>query len=374
MRIAWRAGLSRPAGHRDRLADRRGAGRRTRARDRAPRLKPANIKVTPDGSIRVLDFGVAKALDLVSGSSDTVTSHEVTQDGVVIGTASYMSPEQARGLPVDRRTDIWAFGCVLYEMLTGRRAFRGETTSDINAAILTAQPDWSALPAATPAGVRRVLTRLLQKDLKQRLRDIADVRFALEEAGFDPSIEAPALTGRTPRVWQMLAVVSTVLAIALGAMLLVARRPSSDVAPAVGSRALVTLLTGSGGFAASRALAPDGGSFVYVSDDRGQPTSSAGRSRAASRSLSRRTLRLKRTWCLRRMARRSTSRAWMPEHWQSGGWARSAATHGRSSTTRVRRRCPATAGSSPGSRRRLQAIRWSWRRPMAQIRACWFAI
>ncbi len=116
-----------------------------------------------------------------------------------------------------------------------------------------------------------MLARLLQKDLKQRLRDIADVRFALEEAGFDPTIAPSAPPGRTPRIWQMLAAVSTLLAIALGAMLLVARRPSSDLAPAVGSRALVTLLTGSGGFASNPALAPDGGSFVYVSDDRGQP-------------------------------------------------------------------------------------------------------
>ena len=234
-------------------------------------LKPANIKLTPDGSVKVLDFGVAKALDLVSGTSETVTSHDVTQDGVIVGTASYMSPEQARGLPVDRRTDIWAFGCVLYEMLTGRRAFRGETASDISAAILTAEPDWSALPAATPANVRRVLTRLLQKDPKRRARDIADVRFALEEAGLDPAIEASAPPGRTPRIWQTLAVVSTVVAIALGAMLLVAGRPSLDVAPADGSRALVTLLTGNGGFASNPALAPDGGSFVYVSDDGGQP-------------------------------------------------------------------------------------------------------
>ena len=234
-------------------------------------LKPANIRLTPDGSVKVLDFGVAKALDLVSGTSETVTSHHVTQDGVIVGTASYMSPEQARGLPVDRRTDIWAFGCVLYEMLTGQRAFRGETTSDISAAILTAEPDWSALPAATPANVRRVLTRLLQKDPKRRARDIADVRFALEEAGVDPTIEASAPPRRMPRVWQTLAVVSTVLAIALGAMLLFARRPSLDVAPAVGSRALVTVLTGNGGFASNPALAPDGGSFVYVSDDRGQP-------------------------------------------------------------------------------------------------------
>ena len=234
-------------------------------------LKPANIKLTPDGSVKVLDFGVAKALDLVSGTSETVTSHDVTRDGVIVGTASYMSPEQARGLPVDRRTDIWAFGCVLYEMLTGRRAFRGETTSDICAAILTAEPDWSALPAATPASVRRVLIRLLQKDLKQRARDIADVRFALEEPGFDPTLEASTPRGRTPRIWQMVALVSTALAIALGAMLLATRWQSSDVAPAVGSRALVSVLTGNGAFASSPALAPDGGSFVYVSDDGGQP-------------------------------------------------------------------------------------------------------
>jgi eukaryotic-like serine/threonine-protein kinase len=152
-------------------------------------LKPANIKLRPDGTVKVLDFGLAKALDpMPSGStpdvtmSPTITSPAMTRAGVILGTAAYMSPEQARGATLDARTDVWAFGCVLYEMLSGRRAFPGNTVSDAIAAILEREPVWAALPAATPEPIRRLLRRCLVKDSKQRLRHIADARIEIEEA------------------------------------------------------------------------------------------------------------------------------------------------------------------------------------------------
>src|SRR5271154_1647856 len=147
-------------------------------------LKPANIKVTPEGTVKLLDFGLAKALENEVaaediGSSPTMT-RMATQAGIILGTAAYMSPEQARGKSADRRVDIWAFGCVLYEMLTGKMAFCGETVSDTLAAIIKDPPDWSLLPAM-PGRIRVLVQRCLQKDPRQRLQAIGDARISIDE-------------------------------------------------------------------------------------------------------------------------------------------------------------------------------------------------
>ena len=147
-------------------------------------LKPANIKITPDGVVKVLDFGLAKVASADGSASELTASRE----GVILGTAAYMSPEQARSHAVDKRTDIWAFGCVLYEMLTGRLAFPGDTVSDTIAGILQREPDWTALPAAVPPAIRRLLHRCLVKDLKHRLRDIGDVRIELDATDDDGGV------------------------------------------------------------------------------------------------------------------------------------------------------------------------------------------
>jgi serine/threonine protein kinase len=174
-------------------------------------LKPSNVKLTPESQVKLLDFGLAKALEGETVEPELQNSPTLsapsTRTGVLLGTAAYMSPEQARGKRVDRRADIWAFGCMLYEMLTGRAAFTGETTSDILASVIRAEPDWSSLPGSVPPRIRELLRRCLQKDAKQRLRDIGDARITIQEAlsGSVASEGVPAIALTRTRRREMVA-------------------------------------------------------------------------------------------------------------------------------------------------------------------------
>jgi eukaryotic-like serine/threonine-protein kinase len=249
-------------------------------------LKPANIKVRSDGTVKVLDFGLAKALDTsvrpegraydnreALSHSPTITSPAgLTGMGMLLGTAAYMAPEQARGKPVDKRVDIWAFGCVLYEMLTGCRAFEGEDVAETIGAVIHKEPAWSALPSNTPPGILRVLRRCLEKNPKQRLRDIGDARLEIENAVSAPfageagaASAAPALPSRSGLAGWLVAAVLAVVAAAVAFVHFAEQTPDSlpSMRFEIGAPEKTTLATGG-------MISPDGRSIAFgARDDRG---------------------------------------------------------------------------------------------------------
>jgi serine/threonine-protein kinase len=227
-------------------------------------LKPANVKVKDDGTVKVLDFGLAKAMDTASASGDvmdspTITSPAMTMQGVILGTAAYMSPEQARGKRVDKRSDIWAFGCLLYEMVTGKRLFVGEDVTETIAAVVKSEPDLNHAPRE----VRRLLTKCLEKDPRKRLRDIGDA-WDLVDSAIAPATSAPA-TRLSPLLIAGLLVAGAVVG---GAAIWVGRQPRA-AAPAAVTRFTDSVAEGVM-LSPQVTVSPDGRTFVYSAQERGQ--------------------------------------------------------------------------------------------------------
>ena len=238
-------------------------------------LKPANVKLRPDGSVKVLDFGLAKPIapagsDVSAAPEPTITTPAMTLQGVVLGTAAYMAPEQAKGKPVDRRADIWALGCVLYEMLTGRRAFEGEDVSDTLAAILRSEPDWNRLPRALPPAITNVLKRCLERDVRRRVSSISTVRYVLAESTAE-TISSPAAVAPVPQsataLWRRAMVAVTGIVI-VGLIATVWYLRASPLPPAAITRFQLALPEGQVLAFARRIvdLSPDGQSLAYVTD------------------------------------------------------------------------------------------------------------
>ena len=239
-------------------------------------LKPANIKITSDGVVKVLDFGLAKMLrGESSGASVMSTAARLTQEGTILGTVAYMSPEQTRGRAVDRRTDIWAFGCVMFEMLSSRQAFAGDTAMDTMANVLEREPRWALLPEETPASIRRLIGRCLEKDLSRRLRDIGDARLDIDEALSEESAPATRPAGARGEARTL---VRTIAALgmaggigALAAMGLMRTR----AAPAGLAVQFVVPLPASAQLAnldfPAVAVSPDGSLIAYVASAGGRP-------------------------------------------------------------------------------------------------------
>ncbi|MEE9264575.1 MAG: protein kinase [Vicinamibacteria bacterium] len=248
-------------------------------------LKPANIKVSSEDKVKVLDFGLAKAISGDPVKSEVSESPTITRDatatGVILGTAAYMSPEQARGKPVDKRADIWALGCVLYECLAGRRPFQGESTTDVLAQIVSQQPDFDSLPRTTPDFLTRLLRRCLEKDPKRRLRDAGELRIAIEEFQSNPDSDiVRTLPGSQKVALSFRSVLPWALVVLLGGWLahvLVGSADRSDVPTATVSswsialpaRSRIALPTPGGGFNSSRmvAISPDGSRIAFSVQD-----------------------------------------------------------------------------------------------------------
>ena len=236
-------------------------------------LKPANIKLRPDGTLKVLDFGLAKALDAARSGDNADAATVVaadTEPGVVLGTAAYMAPEQVRGQPADTRADIWAFGVLLFEMLTGKNAFPGQSASDIMAAVIRDEPEWGAVPDSTPPLVRVVLRRCLERDVRQRLRDIGDARLLLDskDVGFENGA-TPAVKGRSgrPMLWSAIAAAGVVALAAVSVAVLMRRDspPASPIRFAVPLPPSVAFNQQS--LMPTLAVSPDGQRIVIVTPD-----------------------------------------------------------------------------------------------------------